>query len=94
MVWSWFAIWVLNVAAGVVNQGSADVNNIPQWLSDPTTAVDLAASKIAPFASLLPVGLMVELLYVGICIILPVVVGILVVEFIWNHAPSIAGFGT
>jgi hypothetical protein len=94
MVWSWFAIWVLNTAGGVISKGTADVNNIPQWLTDPTSAVDLAVSKLAPLASILPLGLMIQLLYVGVCVVLPVVVGVMVVEFIWDHMPSIAGFGT
>lgn len=94
MLWSWLAVFVLQLFTSLFNKLPADVNNIPQWLSDPGSAVDLAVSKLAPLGSILPVGLMVTFLYVGVCVVLPVVVGIMVVQFVWDHLPSIAGFGT
>jgi beta-lactamase regulating signal transducer with metallopeptidase domain len=94
MLWSWLAVWVLDLFTSLFNQLPSDVNNVPQWLTDPGSAVDLAVSKLAPLGSILPVGLMVTLLWVGVCVILPVVVGIMVVQFLWDHMPSIAGFGT
>jgi hypothetical protein len=94
MLWSWLAVFVLQLFTSLFNKLPADVNNIPQWLSDPGSAVDLAVSKLAPLGSILPVGLMVTFLYIGVCVVLPIVVGIMVVQFVWDHLPSIAGFGT
>jgi hypothetical protein len=94
MLWSWLAVFVLQLFTSLFNKLPLDVNNIPQWLSDPGSAVDLAVSKLAPLASILPVGLMVTFLYVGVCIVLPIVVGIMIMQFVWDHLPSIAGFGT
>jgi hypothetical protein len=94
MLWSWLAVWVLNLFTSLFDQLPSDVNNIPQWLSDPGTVVSLAVSKIGPLGSILPLGLMVTLLYIGVCVVLPVVVGVLIVQFVWDHMPTIAGFGT
>jgi hypothetical protein len=94
MLWSWLAEAVLGLFTSLFDKLPTDVNNIPTWLTDPGAAVTLAVDKIAPLGSILPLGLMVTLLYIGVCVVLPVVVGIIVVQFLYDHMPHIAGFGT
>ena len=70
---------------------------IPSWLTSgsliPSGVSDFIGSALHAIAPVYPSAVLAEI-FVGVASMWPFVAAYVVAQWVWNHVPTIAGFGT
>lgn len=82
---------ILTPIFSVLPTGSPIKSTLDGWQVG--SALSSAGAKAAPFNAIFPLVELAVLMKIVLGIILPVLVGYIIINWVWRHIPDIAGFG-
>ena len=90
---------IINIITTIINflDGLLPHLTMPSWLVAgnliPTAASNFLGEALYTIAPFFPSTIIAEI-FVGICSLLPFIAAYTVAQWVWNHVPTVAGFGT